>query len=115
MGSVKHCCTAFSEVCGEVKSCMELPAAAEMVHLSSQKALDKVRHQAPLHSRCMNWRALECSSGCALSTEATEMGHDTELLWVTEIRVECEELQKILMVLVTGEYNGRRNLEHRHM
>lgn len=46
-----------------------------------------------------------CIKGC--STEATEMGHDTEFLWVTKIRVECEELQKILMVLVTGEYNGR--------
>lgn len=40
------------------------------------------------------------------SSEVTEMDDDTELLRVTKIRVECEELQKILMMLMTGEYNG---------
>lgn len=66
VASVKHCLTASLEFCGEVKSCMEMPAAGEMVHLSSQKTLDKVCHQAPLSSHCISWRALECSSVCAL-------------------------------------------------
>lgn len=66
MASVKHCLTDSLEFCGEVKNCMEMPAAVEMAHLSSQKAPDRVHHQAPLSSHCINWRALECSSVCAL-------------------------------------------------
>lgn len=65
MDSVKHSLTASLELCGEVKSCMEMPAAVEVVHLSSQKALDKVRHQAPLRSHSIR-EALECSSVCVL-------------------------------------------------
>lgn len=41
------------------------------------------------------------------NTEVTETDDNTELLRVTKIRVECEELQKHLMVLMTVEYNSR--------
>lgn len=54
MASVKYCLAVSSEFCGKVMSCMEIPAAVEMVHLSSQEALNKVRHQPPLSSHCIN-------------------------------------------------------------